>query len=58
MNIRHVRCIKEYSDGLLNLIYDNEYDAHIFVDGVLLLFIKEGWFKLTEWKEYLEVIKK
>lgn len=58
MNICHVKCIKDFSNDILQLRVGNKYTTSLCDDGVLLLFIKEGWFKLTEWKEYLEVIKK
>lgn len=58
MTIISVRCIKEFCDDLIHLSFGNEYDGHLYGDGGLLIFVKDGWFKLTDWEEYIEVIPK
>ena len=56
MKTQVATCIKNYNSNSLNLIKDKEYDVSMDKDS-LLLFDKRGWFKLTEWQEYLEIKK-
>lgn len=57
MNICRIKCIKDFSNDILQLRVGNKYTASLCDDCGLLLFVKDGWFKLTDWKEHLEVIE-
>ncbi len=57
MNICHVNCIKDFSNDILQLRVGNKYTASLCDDCGLFIFVENGWFKLTDWKEHLEVIK-
>lgn len=57
MNICHVKCIKDFSNDILKLRVGNKYTTSLCDDGGLFIFVENGWFKLIDWEEHLEVIK-
>lgn len=57
MNIGYVKCIKDFSNDVLKLRVGNKYTASLCDDCGLFIFVENGWFKLTDWKEHLEVIE-
>ena len=57
MNIGYVKCIKDFSNDVLQLRVGNKYTASLCDDCGLFIFVENGWFKLTDWKEHLEVIE-
>lgn len=50
-------CTKAHKCQFLTLVEGKKYDVSKCEDGGLLIFIKDGWFKLIEWSENLTILE-
>lgn len=50
-------CIKAHSCQDITLVEGQKYDVSKCADGGLLIFLKNGWFKITDWSENIEILE-